>query len=144
MKRIEPERNREQLTEQMLAQLREAGLKLTPQRIAIIRELAGDPTHPTAQDLFDRLRPELPTMSFATVYNTLSTLANAGLCEARFIVRGPARFDPNTAAHDHAVCDGCGRVMDVCRTSSRRPADIDGFQVRAVERVYRGICAACA
>jgi Fe2+ or Zn2+ uptake regulation protein len=131
-------------TEHMLAQVREAGLKLTPQRMAIVRELASDPSHPTAQELYDRLRPELPTMSFATVYNTLSALAAAGLCASRSLTRGPARFDANTEPHDHAVCDGCGKVLDVPRSSSRATARLDGFEVHAVERVYRGLCTACA
>jgi Fur family peroxide stress response transcriptional regulator len=131
-------------TQQMLAQVREAGLKLTPQRMAIVRELAGDPTHPTAQELFHRLRQELPTMSFATVYNTLSALASAGLCASRSLTRGPARFDPNTEPHDHAVCDGCGKVLDVPRGAGRATPRLDGFEVHAVERIFHGYCSACS
>jgi Fe2+ or Zn2+ uptake regulation protein len=134
--------------EHLLTAVRDAGLKLTPQRIAIVRELADDPTHPTAHELFERLQPELPTMSFATVYNTLAALAEAGLCAARALERGPVRFDPNVAPHDHAVCDRCGRVMDITRdeaaTGRGRGAPLEGFAVRAVERIYRGLCAGCA
>ena len=97
----------------MLEGVRASGLKLTPQRMAIVRELAADPTHPTAQELYERLRPSLPTMSFATVYNTLDALASAGLCAAMSLVPGASRFDPNMAAHHHAVCDRCGLVRDV-------------------------------
>src|SRR5512145_2769954 len=97
----------------MLARVRASGLKLTPQRMAIVRELAADPTHPTAQELFERLRPTLPTMSFATVYNTLDALASAWLCAALSLAPGPSRFDPNMKAHHHAVCDRCGLVRDV-------------------------------
>lgn len=128
----------------MLAQVRAAGLKLTPQRMAIVRELVDDTTHPTAQELFDRLRPELPTMSFATVYNTLAALADAGLCVSRSLTHGSARFDPNTDAHDHAVCDRCGSVSDMSGGRSSAGQAPAGFQVRAVERVYRGLCAGCA
>ncbi len=97
----------------MLAKVRASGLKLTPQRLAIVREIASDPTHPTAQELYERLLPSMPTMSFATVYNTLDALAAAGLCSARALAPGPSRFDPNMVAHDHAVCDSCGLVRDV-------------------------------
>src|SRR4051794_35057883 len=95
---------------EMLADLKRAGLKLTPQRMAIVNELADDLTHPTAQMLFERLRPSFPTMSFATVYNTLDTLTRCGLVQ---VVRAPnaggaIRFDPNTEPHYHAVCDACG------------------------------------
>src|SRR5215475_12048070 len=97
----------------MYARLRESGLKLTPQRMAIVRELCADPTHPTAQELFDRLRPALPTMSFATVYNTLAALSAAGLCTPLSLSPGSGRFDPNMQPHHHVVCDACGSVRDI-------------------------------
>jgi Fur family peroxide stress response transcriptional regulator len=139
----------------MLRDLKRAGLKLTPQRIAIVRQFASDPSHPTAQDLFECLRPAFPSMSFATVYNTLDSLAHAGLAG---MVRLPgkrgdaARFDPNTAPHHHAVCDRCGAVVDVAAgTLAPTPGTVrklrraaPGFSVRAVERVYRGLCESCA
>jgi len=141
----------------MHARVRASGLKLTPQRMAIVRELCADPTHPTAQELFERLRPALPTMSFATVYNTLDALTSAGLCAALSLAPGAARFDPNMAAHHHAVCDRCGLVRDVPAGSAGprgagggdvpTPASLaaaPGFRVRSVERIYRGLCAACA
>jgi Fe2+ or Zn2+ uptake regulation protein len=143
-----------QRTAAMLGDLKRAGLKMTPQRIAIVRLFAEDDSHPTAQDLYERLRPAFPSMSFATVYNTLDALARAGLAG---IVRLPgkrgdaARFDPNTGPHHHAVCDGCGAVLDVvagtlsptaaAREKLRRVAP--GFDVRAVERIYRGLCGDC-
>jgi len=150
-------REREQV-KGMLAGVRKAGLKLTPQRMAIVQELAADETHPTAQDIFDRLRPTLPTMSFATVYNTLDALSRAGLCAALSLSPGSGRFDPNMVPHNHAVCDGCGAIRDVFPTSSRAssaPGSTEaaaealaiaapGFELRAVERIFRGLCAECA
>lgn len=139
----------------MLARVRASGLKLTPQRMAIVRELAADPTHPTAQELYERLREALPTMSFATVYNTLDALAAAGLCEALSLSPGAARFDPNMEPHHHAVCDRCGLVRDVLRAprvsvdaaageGAAGAGSLGGFQVRVVEQIYRGLCADCA
>src|SRR5271155_4273814 len=107
--------------DEMLTCVRASGLKLTPQRMAIVRELAADPTHPTAQELYERLRPGLPTMSFATVYNTLDALAAAGLCASLSLSPGAARFDPNMAAHHHAVCDRCGLVRDVPKMGAPKP-----------------------
>ena len=138
----------------MLRDVKRAGLKLTPQRIAIVRLFAGDESHPTAQDMYERLLPTFPSMSFATVYNTLDALARAGLAG---IVRLPgkrgdaARFDPNMSAHHHAVCDGCGAVLDIAAgTLAPTAASVKklrraapGFSVRAVERIYRGFCARC-
>jgi len=139
--------------DRMLEGVRAAGLKLTPQRLAIVRELAADESHPTAQELYDRLRPSLPTMSFATVYNTLDALSAAGLCAALALSPGSGRFDPNMQPHHHLVCDGCGAVRDLplaavapeeasFRKAATRAAP--GFEVRSVERILRGLCAVCA
>jgi Fur family peroxide stress response transcriptional regulator len=136
----------------MLAGVRAAGLKLTPQRMAIVRELAQDESHPTAQELFDRLRPSLPTMSFATVYNTLAALSAAGLCTALSLSPGSGRFDPNMQPHHHVVCDACGSVRDI--PPSPRDAAVPaarrlmsraapGFEVRSIEQIFRGLCRAC-
>src|SRR5882757_2410862 len=152
MKRTEPG----QRVEKMLAGVRAAGLKLTPQRMAIVRELATDESHPTAQELFERLRPSLPTMSFATVYNTLGALSSAGLCAALALSPGSGRFDPNMEPHHHVVCDVCGAVRDVPSaapgvaglpdaSSAKAVAHVaPGFELRSIERIFRGICASCA
>jgi Fe2+ or Zn2+ uptake regulation protein len=129
--------------------LRNAGLRLTPQRLAIVQCLIGDETHPTAQELFERLRSRFPTISVATVYNTLSALNAIGHCR-ELDMGGPSRFDPNVEPHDHAVCERCNAIRDVARTESAPPepseasCDLPGFRVSHVERVYRGLCAHCA
>lgn len=136
---------------EMLSDLKRAGLKMTPQRIAIVRLFAADESHPTAQDLFERLQPDFPSMSFATVYNTLDALAAAGLC-GTLRLGNAARFDPNTEAHHHAVCESCGEVHDIpAHTLAPTAAAVrnlrrkaPGFSVRSVERIYRGLCSACA
>jgi Fe2+ or Zn2+ uptake regulation protein len=125
----------------MLAELKRAGLKLTPQRIAVVRELGGDETHPTAHELFERLRPSFPTMSFATVYNTLGALAEHGLLRS-IRLGSVTRFDPNTSSHHHAVCDACGVIVDL--PAEAPPAQAHGFRVRTEERTYRGLCSRCA
>jgi len=105
--------------QEVAERLRKAGLKLTAQRLAVVRCIVGDETHPTAQELFDRLKPSFPTMSFATVYNTLAALTSVGACQpVQF--GGPTRFDPNVQPHDHFVCELCGLVRDV---EARRDQD---------------------
>jgi Fe2+ or Zn2+ uptake regulation protein len=139
--------------------LREAGLKATPQRLAILRSLAGDETHPTAQELHERLSAEFPSLSVATVYNTLSALTRIARC-IPLELGGPLRFDPNVQPHDHAVCEQCGSIRDVREplpaaaptvaaavsgeyAPSATPNTLAGFSVRRVQRIYRGLCAAC-
>jgi Fe2+ or Zn2+ uptake regulation protein len=85
----------EDRAKEMLATLKANGLRMTPQRVAIVRLFADDPSHPTAQELFDRLHDAFPTMSFATVYNTLDALARVGLTGSLHL-GGAIRFDPNT------------------------------------------------
>jgi Fur family peroxide stress response transcriptional regulator len=89
-------------------------------------------------------------MSFATVYNTLDALAGAGL-SGTLRLGNAARFDPNTDAHHHAVCDRCGAVSDIPAgtlapneaSKKKLKKSAPGFSVRAVERIYRGLCATC-
>ncbi len=132
-----------------LEALGRASLRMTPQRIAIVRAFVDDDGHPTAQQIFERLHRAMPTTSFATVYNTLAALERAGSCRTLRIAGatddGTARFDPNVAPHDHAVCDRCGAVRDVPAPAQGEPAAPldDGFEVRSVERVYRGLCERC-
>jgi Fe2+ or Zn2+ uptake regulation protein len=131
--------------------LRRAGLKLTAQRLAVVRCLVGDETHPTAQELFDRLKPSFPTMSFATVYNTLAALTSVGACQPVQLGSGfsggraaAMRFDPNVHPHDHFVCERCGIVRDVKALEHREMPPLGGeVQVDRVERIYRGLCASC-
>lgn len=132
--------------EACIVALREAGLKITPQRMAVVECLIGDETHPTANALYERLRERFPSMSVATVYNTLQALDAIGRCR-RLELGGPTRFDPKVEAHDHALCERCGAMRDIARPAE--PAQtalqaLPGFMVERVERIYRGICAACA
>ena len=129
-----------------IAALREAGLKITPQRMAVVECLIGDVTHPTANELYERLRERFPSMSVATIYNTLSALDAIGRCR-RLDLGGPSRFDPNVQVHDHALCERCGAMRDIDRPSEpAQPAlqALPGFMVERVERIYRGVCAQCA
>ena len=135
----------------MIETLRARGLRITAQRVALVETFASDPSHPTAQDLFERLRPTFRSMSFATVYNTLDALAQAGL-SSTLRLGGASRFDPNTTAHHHAVCDACGAIVDVpCPALAPESRDADrvaeaapGFAVARVEKTFRGTCAACS
>jgi Fur family peroxide stress response transcriptional regulator len=135
--------------------LREAGLKATPQRLAVLRSLAGDETHPTAQELHERLSGEFPSLSVATIYNTLSALTRIARC-IPLELGGPLRFDANVEPHDHAVCERCGSIRDVSDVqntnkdtsgnsiAARGSEGLLGFTVKRVERIYRGLCATCA
>ena len=125
---------------------RARGLKVTPQRQCIFRALDGNTQHPTAEGIYERVITEMPTVSLRTVYQTLNDLSAMGEISQIDLGTGSARFDPNLAAHQHLVCDGCGTVVDVPGgfADIRVPSgQSHGFEVSRTEIVFRGRCAAC-
>jgi len=99
--------------ENIISKYKDKGIRLTPQRIAILKFLEGNTDHPAAEDIYRKVRRRYPTISFATVYNTLQTLTEKGnLLE---ITIDPTRrhYDPNTTPHHHIVCTDCNEIMDV-------------------------------
>lgn len=89
------------------------GIKLTPQRIAILEYLDGNIEHPSAEEIYREVSKKFPTMSFATVYNTLQTLRERGCILELTIDPEKKRFDPNTEPHHHLICVKCKRIVDI-------------------------------
>jgi Fe2+ or Zn2+ uptake regulation protein len=123
----------------------ERGLKMTPQRRAIVEYLEKAFHHPTADEVFVAVNAQFPLTSRATVYNTLNLLKEASL--VREIARdGVVRFDPNLDEHHHFICRKCGRVEDLCWDVSS-PIDVralDGPQrVESIDVTLYGVCGAC-
>src|SRR6516165_6001330 len=92
------------------------GLALTPQRLAIYQILAGDDSHPGAEDIYRRIKPNLPSLSLGTVYRTLELFEEHGLVSRVHAFSDQARFDANLEAHHHLVCVRCRRVIDFADT----------------------------
>jgi Fur family transcriptional regulator, peroxide stress response regulator len=124
---------------------RTRGLKMTPQRRAIIDFLQDAENHPTVEDVFKTVNDKFPMTSRATVYNTLNWLKNEGMVQERF--EGDAiRFDPNCEQHHHFVCRKCGKLEDVgfdlidnigiCTLPNQQT--IESFEI-----TLRGICSNC-
>jgi Fur family transcriptional regulator, peroxide stress response regulator len=126
-----------------LAALKRMGFKLTPQRMAIVGYLEGNESHPAAGDIHRALLPEYPTLSLATVYNTLETLVGAGLLLELSVARDRSNYDPDVSSHSHACCTRCGRIFDVRDSAQTADAGIEGFRVTDVRTVYYGICGNC-
>ena len=127
----------------LAARLRAIGMKVTPQRELILRIVAANTSHPTAESVFSTARAQMPMISLKTVYQTLNDLAQAGEIRTIDIGSGAARFDPNTGDHHHAVCDTCATIVDVDLAAV---ADLDtrhGFTVSDIDVTFRGSCASC-
>lgn len=121
--------------------------KLTPQRLAILKYLDGNTSHPTAEDIYKDIRKTYPTVSFATVYNTIETLCKRGEVMEVTIDPGRKHFDPNLTPHHHIICTLCNRIGDVFADYSgalnlpdsvRREYAVSGNHVD-----FYGICKAC-
>lgn len=100
-------------TENIISKYRANGSKLTPQRLAILKCLDGNTSHPTAEDIYVEIKKTHPTVSFATVYNTLTSLKDMGALLEVTIDPDRKHFDPNTEAHHHIICTKCGRIGDI-------------------------------
>ena len=92
---------------------REQGVRVTAQRLAVYRALAEDPSHPTADAIYRRLRGAMPSLSPATVYRVLESLVQDGLLRRVSTTGGAGRFDANLTPHQHLICRVCGRMTDV-------------------------------
>jgi Fur family peroxide stress response transcriptional regulator len=127
--------------------IRGAGLKLTPQRLAVLDYLQRASGHPTAEQIGADLNRRLPRAARATVYNALRALRDAGLVSEVRLDGATARYDTNLAPHHHFICRRCGRIDDVSAEAiDPQPAcEVgEGYAVEGYEIVLRGLCAACA
>ncbi|MGO9108025.1 MAG: transcriptional repressor [Thermoguttaceae bacterium] len=119
----------------------------TAQRQVILEELQAVTSHPTALELHQLVRRRLPRVSLGTVYRNLDLLTRMGVIEKLEHSGGEARFDANTAEHDHLRCVCCGRVDDVMTPplDLARPEDHDlrGYEVIGHRLEYIGICPCC-
>ena len=136
-----------QRLERFVALCRRKGLKITPQRLEIFRELASTADHPTADQLFERVRTRMPTISLDTVYRTLATLQEYGLIRRVEALDDQGRYDANLARHHHFICTRCRKVHDFYWPSlDRLEPPEEGRklgEIRQVRAELLGICRAC-
>jgi len=124
---------------------KELGLKLTPQRLAILAYLEGNTSHPSAEDVYRAVLRNYPTMSFATVYNTLEALRQRGEVQELTIDPEKKRFDPNTHPHHHLICVKCRKVVDVQQDYELPlPKSVrESFQIVGTHIEFYGLCMKC-
>lgn len=124
------------------------GLRLTPQREVLLRALSESKGHPTADDMVQRVREVLPTVSHATVYRNLQELVREGLIRMLEVAGTSVQFEVNPDDHHHFVCGKCGQVWDVYLSNldvriNRRRSELDGFQIERRDVQLHGVCARC-
>lgn len=127
--------------------LREAGLKATGPRIAILDAVERNSDHPSAEDIYQELVESHPSLSLSTVYGTLNAFAKAGLVRKLSEVDGRLRVDGTKSSHDHAICRMCGTIFDIDshpNTILTPPAELPGgLAVLDVRIEYDVVCAKC-
>ncbi|HPB68395.1 MAG TPA: transcriptional repressor [Candidatus Omnitrophota bacterium] len=123
------------------------GLKITPQRMVIFEELSKAKDHPSADELYKRVRKILPHISFDTVYRTLLSFSETGMVR---LVEGYGevkRFDPDLEDHHHLHCLRCQKIIDFCDQSYadlKIPAALkQTFDVVRKRVVFEGLCRDC-
>lgn len=130
---------------QLAEMMHKASVRPTAQRLSILRCVVECRKHPTADDIFNDLRNEYPTMSFTTVYNSLRVLTEAGLLRELEIERGNRRYDfALQPRHGHLRCRRCGRILDIEIPEELRIPSPPGFSIDGVDILFRGICPECA
>jgi Fur family peroxide stress response transcriptional regulator len=124
-----------------------SGHRLTPQRREVYNVLLDDRDHPTASEVFARVKQRIPGISLATVYNCLETLVECGLARQMNVEREATRYCHDPSEHGHFLCDKCGRVSDIPLTKAEPLASFfkvsPGFVVTRSEIILRGTCDAC-
>ncbi|MDJ0496500.1 MAG: Fur family transcriptional regulator [Acidimicrobiia bacterium] len=135
------------MSEVVATRIRDAGLRVTPGRVAAIETLEALGGHQTVDEVARGLSERGVKVARATVFNALGDLVTAGLVVIADAGPGPTRYEVATHDHHHFVCTACGSITDVpCAESGPmciEPSGVDGT-VTEVQVIYRGVCASCA
>jgi Fe2+/Zn2+ uptake regulation proteins len=135
----------EKLASNFIKQCKEFGIKVTPQRIAIYKELASTDQHPSAEMIYKRIKKYYPNVSLTTIYRTLETFESLGIVSVVNVLYNAARYDANLEPHHHVVCIRCKKVEDFYDDSleklkvSNRP----NYKVLGYTVLLNGICKDC-
>ena len=127
--------------------LRQRGLRVTGQRLAVLRAVSGEP-HVTADAVADTVRAELGSISLQAVYAVLGVLVDVGLVRRIQPAGSPARFEARVSDnHHHVICRDCGRAADVDCAVGYAPcltaANDRGYEIDEAEVIYWGRCPEC-
>ncbi|UCG79382.1 MAG: transcriptional repressor [Nitrospirota bacterium] len=125
--------------------IRKTEMRLTPQRMAILEYLHGNIEHPSAEDIYKNVKGRYPSMSFATVYNTIEALKKNGLVRELTIDPVKRRYDPNMELHHHMICMDCNKVRDVhIKLDINVPVEqLGGFYISDNHVEFYGTCSEC-
>lgn len=133
--------------ENLIQQLRARGIAVTPQRLAVLSSLQNRRDHPTAENIYQEVRRQLPAISFNTVYKTLEILSQKGMVIKVNPLHEVARYDGETGPHAHLICRQCHRIVDLDWQAGEFPAlppdSRHGFKIEHPSLTFWGLCPQC-
>ncbi len=126
----------------------ERAIRYSKKREAILTQIQGTSCHPSAEWVYQQLRPLHPDLSLGTVYRNLAFFQERGLVRSVGVVQGQERFDAITTPHSHFVCNCCGTVLDLPDVRPERGLEQTvstqyGFAVERCELTFYGLCPNC-
>ena len=133
--------------ENLIQQLRDRRVAVTPQRLAVMAVLQSRRDHPSAEHIYQEVRRQLPAISFNTVYKTLEILCQRGMVVKVNPLHAVARYDGETGRHAHLICRQCHQIIDLDWEGSEVPAlpaeALQGFQIDHPSLTFWGLCYRC-
>lgn len=141
-------KNPQQRLDDILAILRQRDLRITPQRIAILRAFLHSDQHPSVEQVYGEIRTDFPTISLATVYKTVNLLKELGEILEIGLTDGRNRYDGNKPySHPHLICTACNRIIDpeisLLDQLTTEVAKATGYRITSHQVELFGICPAC-
>jgi Fur family peroxide stress response transcriptional regulator len=134
--------------DQIVVRLRENGMRVTPQRVAVLKTLIGNNEHLSAEAIYERIRADHPMIGLATVYKTVSMLKEMGEITELNFDKGCALYDGSgTTPHPHFICTQCNTIIDIVdKDLESLPGDValkTGFQIINYRLDFFGVCPNC-
>jgi Fur family peroxide stress response transcriptional regulator len=127
--------------------LREGGYKVTPQRLIIYKAVINNREHPTAEEIYEKVKKDYPGLSPATVYKTLALFVKLGIIREYGYEDGINRYDPSTKPHVHLICTNCKKIIDVDLSSIAKVIEeigkVKDFELKSYRFEFYGICKNC-
>lgn len=133
----------------IVEELRRWGVRVTAQRLAVAEVLVNSRDHPTATDVYDRVRADFPHITISTVYNAINVLARTGLIQPLAFSEA-TRYDANRQSHANLVCAHCGTIRDAVDGEGwigrlrEQVGSTEGFEVTSQRVDFYGVCPACS
>lgn len=128
--------------EELINFLKKNDIRPSNIRLKVLKYLLENRIHPSAEDIYNGVIYEIPTLSRTSVYNTINLFKEKGIVSELYLDDKEVRYDINTKLHGHFKCEECGRVYDFPVTSILH-SGLEGFVIKKKEINYYGVCINC-